>query len=164
MKATGGFVLRAKSEKDSTNAFEYCALEHRRYDMSEYNLNGFAVGGRDGPVGYGQNNKFIHWPNQPHAGKCANGWSKGLSGPPCDFERTGNYKKAGDGLPGQVRDLKLRSKAVWFYPECKVDRNLAEDNSIMMYVKGQRTYSLENKWGDLEYFYTNTWNWKGNQQ
>jgi len=60
MKATGGFVLRVKSEKDSTNAFDYCALEHRGYDMGEYYLNGLAVGGRDGPVGYDQNNKFIH--------------------------------------------------------------------------------------------------------
>jgi hypothetical protein len=33
----------------------------------------------------------------------------------------------------------------------------------MMYAKGQRKYSLENKWGDLEYFHMNTWNWKGNQ-
>jgi hypothetical protein len=158
MKATGSFVLRAKSEKDSANAFEYCALEHRGYNMGENYLNGLAVGGRDGPVGYNQNNKFIHWPNQPHAGKCTNGWSKGLPGPPCDFERTGNCEKAGDGLPGQVRGLMLRSKDVWFCPECKVDRNLPEDNPIMMYAKGQRKYSLESEWGDLECFYTNTWN------
>ena len=162
MKAAGSFVLREKSEKHSTNAFEYCVLKHRRYDMVEYNPNGLAVGGRDGSMGYGQNNKFIRWPNQPHAGKCTNG-SKGRSGPPCDFERTGNYEKAGDGLPGQVGDLKLRSKDVWFYPRCKVDRNLPEDNPIMMCVKGQRKYSVENKCGDLEYFYTNTQNWKGNQ-
>jgi hypothetical protein len=60
MKATGGFVLRAKSEEDSANAFEYCALKHRGYDMGEYYLSGLAVGGRDGPVGYDQNNKSIH--------------------------------------------------------------------------------------------------------
>ena len=60
MKATGGFVLRAKSKKDSANAFEYCALEHRGYDMSEYYLNGLAVGSCDGHMGYYQNNKFIH--------------------------------------------------------------------------------------------------------
>lgn len=31
-----------------------------------------------------------------------------------------------------------------------------------MYIKDQRKSSLKNKWGDLEYFYMNTWNWKGN--
>ena len=57
----------------------------------------------------------------------------------------------------------LRSKDVWFCPECKIDCHLPEDNSTVMYVKDQRKYSLENKWGDLEYFYMNTWNWKRNQ-
>ena len=50
----------------------------------------------------------------------------------------------------------LRLKDVWFCPEYKVDRNLPEDNPIMIYAKGQRKYSLENKWGDLECFYTGT--------
>jgi len=60
---------------------------------------------------------------------------QGSSWPPCDFERTGNYEKAGEGLPDQVRDLMLRSNDVWFCPECKIDRHLPEDNPIMMYVK-----------------------------
>lgn len=32
-----------------------------------------------------------------------------------------------------------------------------------MYAKGQRKYSLENEWDNLECFYTNAWNWKGNK-
>jgi len=66
-------------------------------------------------------------------------------GPPRDFERTGNHEKAGDGLPGQVRDLMLRSKDVWFCPECKIDRHFPEDNSIMMYVKDHEHLELEGK-------------------